>query len=75
MDFRKINQRIRHFRELRNYTQEYVASELGISQNSYSRLEREPAKLSLLRLDKLLNILEISWVDLLNDKINPDLMP
>lgn len=30
---------IRKIRELRNYTQDYLAAKLGISQNAYSKIE------------------------------------
>ena len=32
---------IKQIRELKNFTQEYMAHEIGISQASYSRLENE----------------------------------
>lgn len=33
-------------REVKNYTQEQIADVLGISQNKYSRLERQPKNLT-----------------------------
>ena len=70
MDFHQVSTRIRHFRELRNYTQEYVAGELGITQHSYSRLERDPARINLKRLTKILEVLGISWNDLMDQQGN-----
>lgn len=37
-------------RELRNYTQEHLAQKMGMSQNGYSRLEKEDSDISLSRL-------------------------
>lgn len=72
MNINEIGERLRHCREFRNYTQEYVASELGISQNNYSRLERDPGKLSLKRLNHLSEILDVDLYDLImNDKFSP----
>lgn len=39
MDKEALARRIRQLREYRNYTQSYVATQLGICQNTYSQLE------------------------------------
>lgn len=41
---------IRKTREFRNYTQEYLAAKLGISQNAYSKIELGYTKITLERL-------------------------
>ncbi|MEI6595179.1 MAG: helix-turn-helix transcriptional regulator [Bacteroidota bacterium] len=46
-------------RLLRNYTQEYLASELEISQKAYSNLESGKTKIDVVRLSKICRILEI----------------
>lgn len=46
-------------RELKNYTQEYMATNLQISQNTYSRIENENVKISTDRLKEIANILEV----------------
>lgn len=51
---------IKKFRELRNYTQEYMAEMLGISQNAYSKIENGRTRLTTDRLKKIAGILEIS---------------
>lgn len=56
MSFKKI----KHYRELRNYTQEHVANELGISQSAYSRIEENPDKCSISRLKEIAAVLKIS---------------
>jgi transcriptional regulator with XRE-family HTH domain len=54
-----ITQKIRRLRELRNYRQEYMAEQLGISQNAYSRLENGETKLDVERLRKIAEVLEV----------------
>lgn len=50
--------KIRKFRELRNFTQGYVAERLGISQSNYARIESEDIGLSEERLLKIAEILD-----------------
>jgi len=46
----EIGQNIRKIRELKGYTQEYIAKELEINQRNYSRIENNELELSLNRL-------------------------
>lgn len=57
--------RIKKVRELRNYSQEYMAERLGISQVSYSRIETGQTRLSLNRFQIIARILEIDMLVLL----------
>ncbi|WP_051291198.1 helix-turn-helix domain-containing protein [Pedobacter glucosidilyticus] len=50
--------KIKKFRELRNFTQGYVAERLGISQSNYARIENEDISLSEERLLKIAEILD-----------------
>jgi transcriptional regulator with XRE-family HTH domain len=59
--------KLRLVREFRNYSQEYIASKLGITQNSYSRIENNLTKISADRLKLLAEILSISLSELLSD--------
>ena len=52
--------KIRKTREIKDYSQEYVAEKLGISQTAYSKLENGQTNISVKRLIKLAEILEIS---------------
>ena len=61
-------QKLRLLREYRNYSQEYVAEKLGITQNAYSRIENNQTRLTAERLEKLAIILEISPLELLSEK-------
>jgi transcriptional regulator with XRE-family HTH domain len=58
--------KLRKYRELRNYSQEYLADQLGISQNAYSKVESSQTKLTVSRLKMIASILEVSEEDLLN---------
>ncbi len=60
-----IGQKIKKVRELRNYTQEYMAEKLGLSQNGYGKMEREDSDISVTRLTQIAEILEVNLLDLL----------
>src|ERR1700759_2615649 len=61
-------QKLRLLREFRNYSQEYIAEKLGITQNAYSRIENNQTKITAERLGKLAVILNISPTELLSEK-------
>lgn len=65
-----ICKNIRKKREEKNYSQEYVAVQLGISQNAYSRLEQGLAKINVDRLIQIAEILEVDINDLLSASSN-----
>jgi transcriptional regulator with XRE-family HTH domain len=54
-----VGQRIKKLREAKNLTQEFMANNLKISQNSYSRIETENTKLTTERLSEIATILEV----------------
>lgn len=58
---------IRRYRELRNYSQDYVAKKMGISQNAYSKIENNITQLTVNHVKQISQILEVSIVDLLRD--------
>lgn len=51
---------IKHLREFKNYTQEFMADELGISQRAFSSIENGSTHLTVDRLYKIANILQVS---------------
>ena len=57
---------IRKIREFRNYTQEYLAMKLSISQNAYSKIELGYTKITLERLYQIAQILEVDLIQLIN---------
>jgi transcriptional regulator with XRE-family HTH domain len=59
---------IRKIRESKNYTQDYLAVKLGISQNAYSKIELGYSKLALDRLLHICSILETEVMDLFSFK-------
>ena len=53
---------------MRNYSQKYVASKLGMSQNAYSKIENNITQLTVQHVKEISKILDISITDLLNDE-------
>jgi transcriptional regulator with XRE-family HTH domain len=58
---------IRKVREQRNYTQDFVAKQMGISQNAYSKIENGYTQLTVKHIKELSKILEVSLMELLRD--------
>ncbi|MFB2118703.1 helix-turn-helix domain-containing protein [Parapedobacter sp. 2B3] len=63
---KNVASNIRRVREYRNYTQDYVAQKIGISQNAYSKLELGFHKLSLERLFQIAEVLDVDCKALLD---------
>lgn len=61
-------EKIKMVRELRNYSQEYVADKLGIKQNSYSKIENNQTKLTAEMLQKIAEVLQVSPLDIMNQQ-------
>jgi transcriptional regulator with XRE-family HTH domain len=57
---------IRNKREERNYTQEYLAAKLHISQNAYSKIELGYTKITVERLYQVADILEADVLDMID---------
>lgn len=62
-----LGRKIKKLRELKNYTQEYMANQLNISQNSYSRIESENVKVTAERLKAIAQLLEVPSEYLISD--------
>lgn len=58
--------KIRQLRELKGFSQEYMAHKLDISQKSYSKLERNETKIDWDRINEIAQIFEMDPVDLVN---------
>ncbi|HTN08708.1 helix-turn-helix transcriptional regulator [Agriterribacter sp.] len=56
-------------REVKGYKQEEIADVLGISQNTYSRLERDPKSLTAEQAQKLAEFYNVGIGDLLSEAI------
>ena len=66
MENLSIGTKIKHVRELRNYTQEFMDDMLQISQSTYARYEKESGDLTISKLQKIVDILEVKIEDLIN---------
>jgi len=58
---------IKKYREMRNYSQKYIAAKLGVSQNAYSKIENNITQLTVHHIKELSKILEVPVTDLLKD--------
>jgi transcriptional regulator with XRE-family HTH domain len=63
-----VSSNIRKIREFRNYTQDYLAAKLGISQNAYSKIELGYSKLTLDRLFKISALLDVEAANLITNE-------
>ena len=61
-----IARNIKQIRELKSYTQEYMAEQLGISQPSYAKIEQGATILKIDRMQQIADILEVDLTTLLN---------
>lgn len=58
---------IRLIREQLRYSQEYVADQLGITQQSYSSIEKKSETATLKRLKEIARILQVDLITLLGE--------
>lgn len=68
INIQQIATNIRHLRESKFYSQEYMAAKMGISQNGYSKIELNYTKLTVERLLAIASLLETDAAKL----IRPD---
>ena len=66
MTNRDIGDGIKKFRELKNVTREQIASKLNMSLSNYSKIERGEIDLTLTRVKRISEILEIDISQILN---------
>ena len=59
-----IGKNIRKFRELKGYSQEYMANEMELTQASYAKLESNSTKISVERLFTIAKLLETEVADI-----------
>ncbi len=60
--------KIKELRERKNISQETIASEIGISQNTYHLIETGKSKLKLEHVIKIAEILKVELSELINDE-------
>jgi transcriptional regulator with XRE-family HTH domain len=56
----QIGQKIKKLRELKNFTQSHLASELGITQSAYSKMELGETEISFSKLSKIAEVFGMS---------------
>jgi transcriptional regulator with XRE-family HTH domain len=61
-----IGDKIKKLRELKNYTQQYMAQELDLSISGYGKIERNGTDISISRLQQIAVILGIDIQTILN---------
>jgi transcriptional regulator with XRE-family HTH domain len=62
----KLGENIKKLRELKNYTQQYLADELDISLSGYGKIERDQTEITMARLLEIAKILEIDLFSLIH---------
>lgn len=67
----EIGENIKRLREFRGYSQEYMATELNVSQRTYGNIESDKGKVNKEQIDHIARVLEIDPVFLLtyDDKV------
>ena len=55
-----IGQKVKKLRELRNYTQNYMAQEMGITQSAYSKMELGESEITYSKLERISEILGVA---------------
>ncbi|OXA85990.1 helix-turn-helix domain-containing protein [Flavobacterium hercynium] len=61
-----IGDKIKSIRELKNYTQEYMAYQLGMTQAGYSKIEKGKTRVNVEKLQKLSVILDLPVEAIIN---------
>ncbi|SFB76353.1 Transcriptional regulator, contains XRE-family HTH domain [Flexibacter flexilis DSM 6793] len=67
----QLGRKLRALRASRNFTQEYVASQIGISQAAYSALENDRTVLSVKQLVQITQVLNVSLAEILPPSLLP----
>ena len=61
----QIGNKIKKIRELRNFTQKYLADELSLSQSAYSKIEMGETEITYARLEKIAAVFEMKLEDII----------
>lgn len=65
-----IGQRIKKLREEKGITQETMAHQLDVTQSNYGRLEKDDRRLNVVKLLKIVRILNVNISYLFNEVLN-----
>ncbi len=63
--FNQIGNRIRQIREIKGFSQEYMAEKLNMSVSGYGKIERQETEMTLNKLDVISTILDCTVEELL----------
>jgi len=58
-----LGQKLKRIRESKNFTQEYVARQIGITQQAYQKIEIDETKIDTEKFGKLVAVLDVSIND------------
>lgn len=61
-----VGKRIKQLRELRNFTQAYMAEELGMTTAGYGKIERDGTDVTISKLTRIAEILKTNLSTILN---------
>ena len=70
-DFETVAARLKKIRLKKNYSQEYVASKIGLSQKAYSKIENNETRLNVETLLLLSEVLETPIAEFFTNSKNP----
>lgn len=62
----KVNEKIRFLRETKNWSQEEMASKLGMSTNGYSKIERAETRLTIPKLEQIVEVFDTDILELIS---------
>ncbi|NBA84770.1 helix-turn-helix domain-containing protein [Emticicia sp. CRIBPO] len=61
-----VGDKLKKIRELKNFTQEYMATKLEMSQSGYGKIERDETEISYQKLEKIAEVFGIKVEDIIN---------
>lgn len=62
----RVGKKIKQLRELRNFTQSYMADQLKLSINGYGKIERDETEITLKRIEQIAEVLKTDIATVLN---------
>lgn len=62
----KVNEKIRFLRENKNLTQDQMAERLGMSTNGYAKIERGETRLTIPKLEQIVEIFDTDVLELMS---------
>jgi transcriptional regulator with XRE-family HTH domain len=63
---KRLGTKIRQIRELKGFSQEYVASKIGITQRAYSKMERDEIKLDWDKITTIAQVFDMDPMDIVS---------